>query len=130
MAISAVKMPLLIRAQQSFAVAQKAERVLMLMTLTAVLLLLVATFASAARAADPGVPSLPASGPLAKVGCQAGQTDFNRASQAEISAVFRAIFDDSMPSVAKRVVEGRKPWYLDIEDLKTINGIGPAASRH
>lgn len=93
--------------------------------LTTVLLLLVAVFASGARAADPAVPSLPASGPLAKVGCHAGQTDFNRASQAEISAIFRTVFNDSMPSVAKRVIEGRKPWYLDIDDLKTVNGIGP-----
>jgi len=81
--------------------------------------------APAAATNPPGVPVLPAAGPLAKVGCTDGQVDFNRASQSAISAVFNAVYGDALPNVAKRVVEGRKPWYLDIEDLLTVDGIGP-----
>jgi len=80
---------------------------------------------SATPASAQSVPELPAGGPLAVVGCTDDQIDFNRASRSAISALFSDVYGDPMPDVAKRVVEGRKPWYLDIEDLKTVNGIGP-----
>ena len=85
-----------------------------------------AALAAPAGAATPTPPDpLRPAGPLAVVGCQPGQVDFNRASAASISGVFQAVFGDPMPPVAKRVVSGRNPWFLDIEDLEVISGIGP-----
>ena len=81
---------------------------------------------AAAGGLDPAVPP-PVPEPIASVvlECGANQVDFNTALDEQISALFREVFGDPKRPTAQRVVQERRPFYLDLDDLEIVNGIGP-----
>jgi hypothetical protein len=91
-------------------------RVVRVVAATALVVLVGATPALAASA-PPATPE-----PIAaqRLDCQPGQVDINSAPATQMVARL------GLPlPVAQRVVAHREPLYLDVEDLLTVEGIGP-----
>lgn len=83
-----------------------------------------ATLAGAPTAVGATFPAPATPAPIAskRLACQPAQIDVNSATVAQLTAGL----DLSRP-VAERVVEHRKPLYLDLEDLLVVEGIGAGA---
>lgn len=104
----------------------RALRVLVVSALAASLWATVPTSAVAVEKAaglagvDPVPPRVPDPVPVTTMACGPDQVDVSSASAEVLSATFGL-----EPAVAARVVEGRQPFYLTLDDLKYVAGIGP-----
>lgn len=65
-------------------------------------------------------PNLPDPVELTVMACEQGQVDVSSARAEVLASTL-----DLDPAVAQRVVEGRRPYYLTVDHLKYVSGIGP-----